>query len=81
MVQAELWDKLEFWYASTHIYVVSENIPFSTKALLIFLISISFFKKQHFLAKIKPLLKAIVLQLCYKFFSSVFSFCKIKGYH
>ena len=48
MVQAELWDKLEFWYASTHIYVVSENIPFSTKALLILLMSTFFGKNSTF---------------------------------
>ena len=29
--------ELETWYAGTHAYVVSENIPFSTKALLILL--------------------------------------------
>ena len=41
----------------------------------------SFFltKNQRFLAKIVPLLKAIVWELCQRFFSSVFSFCKIKG--
>ena len=37
-------------------------------------------KNQRFLTKIVPLLKAIALELCYKIFSSVFSFCKIKGY-
>ena len=34
-----------------------------------------------FLAKIVPLLKAIVWELCERFLSSVFSFCKIKGYY
>ena len=29
--------ELETWYVSTHTYVVSENIPFSTKAILILL--------------------------------------------
>ena len=38
-----------------------------------------FAKDQHFLVKIVPLLKAIVWDRCWKFFSFVFSFCKIKG--
>ena len=40
-----------------------------------------FAKNQHFLAKIAPLLKAIVWELCLRLFNSVFSFCKIKGYY
>ena len=38
-----------------------------------------FAKNQHFVAKIVPLFKAIVWELCNKFFSYIFSFCKIKG--
>ena len=38
-------------------YLVSEKTPFSTKALLILLI---LQKKQHVLAKIIPILKAVV---------------------
>ena len=38
---------LECWYVSTHIYVVSENITFTTKALLIFLMS-AFFENSTF---------------------------------
>ena len=38
-------------------------------------------KNQHFLSKIVPLLKAIIRKLCWRFFISVFSFCKIKGYY
>ena len=72
--------KLEIWYVSLHTYLVSENIPFSTKAILVLLMAASFFSKnQHFLAFV-PLLKAMVWELCNRFFSSVFSFCKIKGY-
>ena len=37
-------------------------------------------KNQHFSGKIVRLLKAIMWELCWKFFSSVFSFCKIRGY-
>ena len=33
------------------------------------------------MAKIVPLFKAIVWELCNKFFSYIFSFCKIKGYY
>ena len=40
-----------------------------------------FAKNQHFVAKIVPLFKAIVWELCNKFFSYIFSFCKIKGYY
>ena len=50
-------------HTHTHTYVVSENVPyvpFSTKALLIFLMSAFFAKNLCFLAKIVPLLKAIV---------------------
>ena len=43
-----------------HSYGVSENIPFSTKALLILMVSAFFTKNQHFVAKIVFLLKAIV---------------------
>ena len=48
---------------STHIYVVSENIPFSIKVILILLMAVfcfCFCKNQRFLAKLVPLLKAIV---------------------
>ena len=38
-------------------------------------------KYQHFLAKIEPLLNAIVWELCQKFFSSFFSLSKIKCYY
>ena len=54
-----------------------KNIPFSTKAFLILMMSAYFKKKSVFLAKILHLLKAIVWELCYRFFSFVFSFCKI----
>ena len=37
-------------------------------------------KKLHFLSKKVPLLKAIVCELCWRFFSSAFSFCKAKDY-
>ena len=37
--------KLEIWYVSTDTYVASENIPLSTKALLILLMSAFFFAK------------------------------------
>ena len=38
-----------------------------------------FAKNQPFMSKIAPLLKAVVWELCQIFFSSVFSFCKVKG--
>ena len=47
-------------FVPTHTYSVSENIRFSTKAFLILLMSAFFTKNQRFLAKIIPLLKAIV---------------------
>ena len=72
----ETWN----WYVSTHTYLVSEKILFSTKTFSILLISAFFFaKNQHFLTKIVPLLEAIVWIMRYRFFRSVFSFCKIKG--
>ena len=51
---------LEIWYVSTHPYVVSENITFSTKAPLILLMSAFSCKKSAFLAIIVLLLKVIV---------------------
>ena len=51
-------------FLGTHAYVLSGNIPFSTKPLLILLMSAFFAKNQRFLAKIVPLLKAIVWELC-----------------
>ena len=50
-----------------------------TKGFLILLI-LFLCKKSAFLAKVVPLLKVIVQELCYRHFISVFSFCKIKGY-
>ena len=44
-------------------------------------VSIFFAKIQHFSTKIAPLLKAIVSELRQRFFSSVFSSCKLKGYY
>ena len=69
--------KLEIWYVSTHAYVILENIAFSTKTCLALLIWAFFF----FLAKIVPLLKTIVWELCWRFFSSVIRSCKIKDYY
>ena len=43
--------------ASAHTYIVSENIPFSTKTLSV---PRFFWKKSPFLAKVLPLLKAIM---------------------
>ena len=57
-------------YLQTHVqtHVVSENTPFSAKALLILLMSAFFCKKSvSYLISIKkviPLLKAIVRDLC-----------------
>ena len=36
----ELCQKLENWYLSTYIYIVSQNIPFRSNALLILLMSV-----------------------------------------
>ena len=46
----EVWEgkinkKLKAWYVSKHTYVVSENMPVSTKILLILLMSAFFFGK------------------------------------
>ena len=46
-------------FVSTHTYLVSQNVPFSTKTPLILLMSGFFLlKSQHFLAKIVPLLNS-----------------------
>ena len=49
---------LEIWHERTHSHLVSENILFSTKSFLIFLMSAFFAKNQSYLAKI--VFKAIV---------------------
>ena len=59
---------LETLRITANTYVVSENMPVSFKALLILLISAFFAKNQCFLAKIVPLLKAIVWELWQRFF-------------
>ena len=45
-------------------------------------VSIYFFaKNQHFFGKNSTLTKSNSMRALLEFFSSVFSFCKIKGYH
>ena len=62
------------WYVSTHTYVGSENIPFSTKTPLILPMSAFFCKRAAFLTKIVPLLKAMVQYVNYvRDFSVMFS--------
>ena len=60
---------LKTWNLVVHtpIYLVSENVPFSARTVLILLMSAFFAKNQHFLVKIVPLLKAIVWELCWRF--------------
>ena len=49
----------------TYTYVVSENMPFGTKAFLILLMLTFFLQKiSVFLAMIVPLLKAVLWELC-----------------
>ena len=68
-----LWKKM---YSLTRKYTFKYQDPPDFADVTILLA-----KNQRFLAKIVPLLKAIVWELCEKFFSSVFSFCKVKGYY
>ena len=77
------------WYLSTQTYLVSENMPFSTKTLLIFLMPAFFFtKNQHFFGKKDTFTESNSLRTFGSVFNfykrkgycSVFSFCKIKGY-
>ena len=56
----------------------SEKISFNSKPFKFCWCQHIFPKNQHFLMKMVPLLKAWELYL--RFFSSVFSFCKTKGY-
>ena len=56
---------LETWHlVGTHTYLVSKNMPFSTRTTLLLPMSAFFAKSQYFFAKIVPLLKAIVWELC-----------------
>ena len=54
------WPGAPSFYLEIVGYVVSKNVPFSTNALLILVITAFFLQKSAFLAKIVPLLKAIV---------------------
>ena len=62
------------------LYLLVSVIPFGTKPLLILLMLAFFWQKQHFWGKTVPVPKAIVWELCYRFFSSAFSFSKRKDY-
>ena len=65
----QVW-KLQIWYVSTHAHMWYEDlVNFADVSSFVF-----------FFAKIVLLLRGIVCGLCYRFSSSVFSFCKIKGY-
>ena len=61
----------------THVYSF-KKYTFQYQGPLNFADVSIFYKKQRFLTKILPLLKAIVRELCYRCFSPAFSFCKIK---
>ena len=50
----ELCWKLEKWHVRKNPYLVSENMPFSTKALLILLMSAFFRKQLAFFGQIAP---------------------------
>ena len=64
-IMLETWN----WNVSTHTNIVSENVPFNTKALLII-----------FLQNNSIVLKALVWEVCNRFFTSFFTFCKISYY-
>ena len=61
-VMLESWNLVRKY---TYTYVVSENMPFGTKAFLILLMLTFFLQKiSVFLAMIVPLLKAVLWELC-----------------
>ena len=69
---------LETWYVSTRtyvVYVVSEDIHFSNKALLSFFAEIAFFETNSTFTHNNSV-RAVL-----KTFSSVFKVCKIKGHY
>ena len=70
---------LEICYIGTHPYTVLENMPFSTKTLLILLISASFVKNWVFFCINSTFSQSNSVGAVLDIFSSVFSFCKIKG--
>ena len=65
--------------SNTHISSF-RKYSFQYQGFLNFADVIIFCKNSSLLANIVPLLKAVVWELCYRFFSCVFSFCKTKGY-
>ena len=64
---------LETWYVSRHIHVVSKNIPFRTKALLILLSGFFLVKNQHFGGKSSTFTQSKNCESCVKDFRVLFS--------
>ena len=72
---------LETWilYISTHEYMLSENIPFSTKNLFILLMSAILQNISIFWQK-STFTQSNGVRAVFGIFSSVFRFCNLKGY-
>ena len=66
---------VKFWQVSTHLYVVSENITFSTRTSLIFLISAFFFcKKSALFGKNGTFLQSNSMRVVLEIFTFHFQF-------
>ena len=70
----ELCYKFQIWYVSTHTYVVSVNISFSAKALIILLMSAFFCKKSAFSGKNGTFTQSNSLRAALERFSFCFQF-------
>ena len=68
---------LEIWYVSTHSCSFRKH-TFQYHGPLNFAVVSIFANNQHFLAKMVPLLKAIVWQICYKFLVLFSAFARLK---
>ena len=78
IIMIETWNLVRKY---THISSFRKyTLQYLLRPPLILLMSALFCKKSAFSDKIVPLLKVIVWELCWKSFSSVFSFSKMKGY-
>ena len=76
----ELCQKLRIWHVSTHSYLVSKNIPFSTQATLILLMSAFFLQKINVFRPKKYLYSKQQCESCVRDFLVLFSgFVRQKG--
>ena len=73
LFRGSFW-KLQIWHVRTHTYIVLENIPFSTKVLLILLMSVYFCKKSVFSGNNSTYTQSNIVRAVLEIFLVLFSF-------